>query len=149
MVFIRKTVPQLGCHIVLSRWPHASQDQEFYKLQFQLWKLKMNRYMRMERFFLIWDRKSIGTYPCEATIGKSPSATCTKNQGLCFRLEAGNIWFYHTHDTGNIGLDMKKRVDTQCHQSRNFLHNTVTHVPRVRAILVIGGIAWKAHKQKL
>lgn len=39
-------------------------------------------------------------------------------------------------------------VVTQCHQSLNFLHKTVIQVSRVRAIRVIGGIAYNKDKSK-
>jgi len=35
---------------------------------------------------------------------------------------------------------------TQCHQSLNFRHNTVTHVARPKAMRVTGGIAYKMEK---
>lgn len=38
---------------------------------------------------------------------------------------------------------------TQCHQSLNFLHKTVTQVSRVSAIRVIGGIAYKRNQLKV
>lgn len=43
----------------------------------------------------------------------------------------------------------RNRSYTQCHQSFNFLHNTVTHVPRPIAIRVAGGIDYKMKLEAL